>query len=504
MTRGVSAFAAVVLAIVLSIPVAGAAHARRQASTGTPARPQLLAQTPAGALTVPASISIDGSPSTVAADSNGTVYVGLNQKGPGVNTDVGEFDANGNFVRAFAAHLAGFSPLLAVGPDHNVYVWGTLFDPIREYAPGGALVRMIPLPSSIVRLTDLELDAAGNIFATGYDNNGSSYKVFRFDPAGNETASFALGPPGDPLSALAVDPDGTLWAVRQSGDVSVLLHVDGNGRDLKNAPYLGALDGGVKVTDLDFADGRLYSIGLGDPILGPATTRGKVVVSTFTPSGFLVGRVVGPELADYCCHGVLYSVAVVGNRFYATGLDTSKLASALAANDLRPHIGVLANAPVFPEDKDSYPYGKCGGQDFAYATDGTLSIPNQGHTGCDVRFANYGNPCSTGNKADPRSVPEREHHQQACARRCRAVPGRLHRFRRRPVPVRKRPGVRRVDLHESEYPHLGQRLRAQGRHRVVRPERRGRRREHGTPDRGRDGHASGLARGRVIRDPELG
>jgi hypothetical protein len=370
-------------------------------------RPGLLAQTPGSPLTIPDTFSISGSPSTVAADSDGTVYVGLGQRGAGTSSDIAEFDPHGSFVRAFGAHLAGGNPLLAVGPDHNVYAWGTQFDPIREYNPSGALIRTIALPPSIVRLTDLELDGSGNIYATGYDNDGSSWKMFRFDSSGHETAAFAIGPAGDPLISFALDPDGTLWIVRQAGDVSTLAHVDASGRDLKNAPFLGVLDGGSLVRDIDYSEGRLYAIGYGDPVFAPPSVRGKLVVSTFTPSGFLVAKVVGSELSDYCCHDDYYSVAVSGSHVWATGLDTTRLASTRVADDLRPQIGVLANAALFPPSPGSYAGSGCGSGD-SYTPTGppvdTIPIPDAGHTACHIYFANDGNPCSSGNTAEPHAL----------------------------------------------------------------------------------------------------
>jgi hypothetical protein len=413
--RGLLALLTGLVVAVLAVPLAGAekdsavaaryAMARSQSAK----RPPLLAQTPASALTVPDTIPVSGSPSTVAADGDGTVYVGLGQQGAGVKADIAEFDPHGNFVRAFGANLPGGNPILAVGPDHNVYAWAnSTFEPIREYSPSGALVRTISIAPTIVRLTDLELDGAGNIYATGYDNNGSSWKVFKFDSSGNEAAAFAVGPPGDTVFSLAVDPDGTLWVVRQAGDVSVLDHVTPAGQDLRNAPYLGVLDGGSLVRDIDYSDGRLYAIGYGDPVVGAADVRGKVVLSTFSPSGWMISKVVGAELSNYCCHDDYYSVAVAGNHVWATGLDAAALEAKTAGHfvplAVRPQIGALNNAPLYPPHSGSI-YGAICTKGPSYAAlsgpDSVLPIPRSGITGCRTAFYNFGNPCSAGLEAHP-------------------------------------------------------------------------------------------------------
>ena len=397
--------AALIVAVGADAGRLATAAPHRVASAAAAKRPSLLAQTPGSPLTIPDTVSISGSPSTVAADTNGTVYVGLGQQGSGANSDIAEFNPQGNFVRVFGAHLPGGNPLLAVGPDHNVYAWpNSTFEPIREYNPSGTLIHTIAIPATIVRLSDLELDSAGNIYATGYDNNGSSWKVFRFDSSGSETAAFAVGPADDRLISFALDPEGTLWIVRQAGDVSVLYHVDASGRDLKHAPYLGILDGGSLVRDIDYSDGRLYAIGYGDPVFAPPAVRGKVVVSTFTPKGFLVAKVVGSELPDYCCHDDYYSVAISGNHVWATGLDTAKLGSKLSVTALRPQIGVLANSPVFPPSRGSYSGAACGTDWVSDFDTGTISIPNAGHAACTIQYVNSGNPCSAGNSAEPHAL----------------------------------------------------------------------------------------------------
>ncbi len=298
------------------------AQTTTQQTTVTSSSPQVSA-TPGHPLTLPASVPQDRSPNTVAVDSNGTVYVGVGQPkrgGFGPNCDVAEFDAQGNFVRVFHAHLIGNNPYVAVGPDHNVYVWAASnFEPIREYSPAGKLLRTLHPPSTIRSFDDLEVDGSGNIFATGYDNAGSTYKVFRFAHSGHETAAFAVGAAGDPLSGLAVDADGTLWVVRQSGR-SVLLHVDASGHKLATKIRLDAAGQSVKFDDVDFVGGKLWAIGHGDPSLAAPALRNKIVVAAFNPDGSLAGKYVGDQLANYCCPGETYSLAVRGSGVFATGL----------------------------------------------------------------------------------------------------------------------------------------------------------------------------------------
>jgi hypothetical protein len=330
------------------VPILVAACASKHPSMATrsvagTAKQSSLTQAPASPLRLPASIPRPGeSPSSVTVDGSGNIYVGL--RGNSSNTsDVAAFDHAGNFIRVFGAGLYGAVPLVAVGPDHNVYVWATdNFEPIRVYTPEGALVRKIVLPSSVVRLTDLELDSAGKLFATGYDNNGSSWKVFRFDSAGKLAASFTAGPAGDPLVGLAIDPDGTLWVTRHSGD-SVLVHLDADGRELPKGPDLAALAPSISTFDVDAANGLLYIVGFGEAT-APAKEQGKVVLLTLAPGGTLLNEVIADQLANYCCGDDTYTVAVSGSDIWVTGMDTSKLASlSVGAGSLngRPIIGHL-------------------------------------------------------------------------------------------------------------------------------------------------------------------
>ena len=124
-----------------------------------------------GTLALPAALA-GGKVGGIATDaSSGNVYLGVTRD---EDSFVAVYDAKGAFVRHW---LIDNRPLtlrlddfrLAVGPDGNVYVAPQLISStqdelIKVYKPDGTLVRTFGEGSHLFTVTDIEVDAAGNVF----------------------------------------------------------------------------------------------------------------------------------------------------------------------------------------------------------------------------------------------------------------------------------------------------------------------------------------------------
>ena len=188
---------------------------------------------------------------------------------------------------------------------------------------------------------DLELDAAGNIYALvrhngpGFVRGGPPDEVLRIDPGGTITARFALAPEESSgfeteLGGLALAPDGSIW-VTTPLDGKRLIHLAADGSRLPAPP----LDAIVKlksrsVEEVDLAGGLLY-IAAGKP-------NGMIVI---TPEGRLVDRVPGEA----------QQLAIAGTTMYATKLGVAAAgASARGAQSLEDAVAKLQAVNARPPD----------------------------------------------------------------------------------------------------------------------------------------------------------
>jgi hypothetical protein len=229
-----------------------------------------------GTLALPAVLA-GGKVGGIATDAaSGNVYLGVTRD---EDSFVAVYDATGAFVRHW---LIDNRPLtlrlddfrLAVGPDGNVYVAPQLISStqdelIKVYEPDGALVRTFGLGSHLFTVTDIEVDAAGNVFVTSRADVGAGVAddvIVKFNPQGQVVARFApfpgeRGQTGNDLSAVAVAPDGSLWVATRKLHKPIV-HLDSAGKAL-TAPDFELVLPGVNdsVDDVDFAGGRLYASG---------------------------------------------------------------------------------------------------------------------------------------------------------------------------------------------------------------------------------------------------
>lgn len=174
-----------------------------------------------------------GSSSAVAVDHAGHIWVaercGANSCA-GSNVDpIVEFDANGNFIKAFGHGMLLFPHGFFIDRADHIWVTdghvgdGKGYD-VLEFDESGKLLRTLGKPgvSGAGRDTFHEPNAVlvapnGNIFvADGHDPGGSSYRVIKFDKNGKFVKQWG-GKPGtadgqfDCPHALAMDSQGRLF-----------------------------------------------------------------------------------------------------------------------------------------------------------------------------------------------------------------------------------------------------------------------------------------------------
>lgn len=365
-----------------------------------------LVHIPRGTLALPASLG-ERTLSGVAIDGAGNLYAGA--RGSGGNS-VAVFGPDGAYIRDFdiGGITAGFGRDggyhddqldLALGPDGLLYVGqpipnlGAPQDRyISVYTTSGTLVRELePDPDDAkFWIGDLEIDAAGNIYALvrhngpGFVTEGPLDEVLRIDPIGGTiTARFALtreetGAFETELGGLALAPDGSIW-VTTSLDGSRLIHLAADGGRLPSPPLDTIVDlRSRSVEDVDFAGGLLY-VAAGRP-------NGMVAI---TPEGRLVDRVPGEAR----------QLAIAGTTVYATKLGAAAAgASARGGQCCEEAVARLQAVNARPPDKRSgVAAHRCPGVTGNRAdTLVHVQFPAR-TTSCDLVYINYSTPrCSNG------------------------------------------------------------------------------------------------------------
>lgn len=291
-------------ALALSIGGASADAAERLDATG-------VKHIGRGTLTLPA--QLDGAKTGgIASDAAGNVYQGVTR---GEESYVVVYDANGAYVRHWLIDKRSLvlrldDVRLAVGQDGNVYVApqhaSSADETVKVFKPDGTPVRTFGDGSHISNVTDIEVDAAGNVFVTSRARPGDGVPndvVVKFNPAGEVVARFAPfpgnpGQTGNDLAAVAVASDGSLWVGTEKRETPIV-HLSAAGSRLPAPDFVIAIPGvNDDVDDVDFAGGRLYVSGyfgeqrapIGLVVLSP---EGRVQDSTAGRAHYVA---VGPRV----------------------------------------------------------------------------------------------------------------------------------------------------------------------------------------------------------------
>jgi hypothetical protein len=315
------------LAFVLSLGVLAATSASGSAPA-TASRPEAQGTVtkflPGGSLSVPSSLAaglltFDRLSGGIAADTDGTVYVGACASDNSNRIVV--FDRGGHYLRDFRAGNCGTGePVrIAVGPDHLLYATRTgPNNEIGVFDSTGAQVRLLAGIGQYETITarDIDLDAKGNVYVTircescGTDSD----EVVRLSQSGQVTGRWQPLPPpylcnGQCVYGVAPAPDGTVW-VTTNDPKRKLVHLDAQGKPLPDPPHLDVLLPGLMggyIRDVDFANGRLYIVG---------ETKAFAVLM---PDGRLVDSIC----CEHTSTDVNRQVAVSGTSVYVPGIQTS-------------------------------------------------------------------------------------------------------------------------------------------------------------------------------------
>ena len=331
----------------------------------------------------------DGGPAFgLAVGPDGSLFVASQRSG---RARVAVLDPDGRFLRDWQVGdvFDSYEQVLAVGgPEGNVYTAGVaapLPQGIRVFRPDGTPVRAFGGDAGLLRVTDIEVDAAGNVYVTSRAQPSLGIPddvVVRFDPAGNVTGRFAPDP-GNPgtfandLVALAVQDDGTVWVATENERRS-LVRIAPDGTVAPSFDSFAVFPGNNEhVVDLELAEGRLYFSGsFGDGRAGKPQTA-MVVTTT---AGILIDLLAGNA----------ERMAVRGDRVYLAGLVGN---SASANGGLSDVIGVVRTITVKSGGSTSSGYVNCTAGGFSSTSPNRPAVVVGSSTeNCPVTFINRGSP----------------------------------------------------------------------------------------------------------------
>jgi sugar lactone lactonase YvrE len=161
-------------------------------------------------------------PTSVAVDSAGNFYIGLNYQNGANSTLIKEtLQPDGTYILSYIGNLASVYGI-AVDASGNVYatnVLGAGF--VSKFIPSGNTYTETVIYTSPGVLAGLALDASGNLFVP--DEYGNV--IHELTPSGNPTTTtaytvtdFTIGA-GVTAFGIAVDPFGDLYVANTSGDL---------------------------------------------------------------------------------------------------------------------------------------------------------------------------------------------------------------------------------------------------------------------------------------------
>lgn len=321
----------------------------------------------------------------LVAGPDGSLFVAFQRSG---RARVAVLDPDGRFLRDWQVGEV-FDPgeqVLAVGgPEGNVYTAGVaapLPQGIRVFRPDGTPVRAFGGDAGLLRVTDIEVDPAGNVYVTSRARPELGLPddmVVRFDPAGNVTGRFAPDP-GNPgtfandLVALAVQDDGTVWVATENERRS-LVRIAPDGTVAPSFDSFAVFPGNNEhVADLEIFEGRLYFSGsFGDGRAGKPQTAMMVT----TTAGVLLDLFAGTAKR----------MAVRGDRVYLAGL----VGTAARANADGDGIGSVRTFRVRSGVPTTYGGVRCPGRgDAGSELGGSLLV--RADSPCTALFFNRGSP----------------------------------------------------------------------------------------------------------------
>src|SRR5215471_16812153 len=171
--------------------------------------------TPAGSLSTADKVAL--------RQSNGNVYV--IDKGHGV---VVTFNASGSYVSQVGSFSFGGDPDLAVdnsgtASEGNLYVLPE-FGPLSAYDSSGTLLYQLSATpnNNFGDVCGTAVDSSGTLYVADFSNQ----KIYKFDSSGSYLATLNVS---FSLCDIAVDTDGTIWAVQWNQSLHKL---DATGADL--------------------------------------------------------------------------------------------------------------------------------------------------------------------------------------------------------------------------------------------------------------------------------
>ncbi len=341
----------------------------------------------------PIALPDGGVAGALAVGPDGSLYVGVRRVG---DAKVVVLDPDGRFLREWPVDLISevADRAMAVGgPEGNVYTAGPAGTQriatqqpqgIRVFRPDGTPVRTFGDDAGLLEVTDIEVDAAGNVYVTSRarpERGLPDDMVVRYDPAGTLTGRFAPDPGNanqfaNALQALAVGDDGTVWVANSDPD-RPLVRVAPDGTVAAAFDSFRVFPGtNEHLEDLEIVEGRLYFSGsFGDGRAGQPQTA--MVVTT--PTGVLLSLF----------RGTAKRMAVRADRVYLAGLITGT-ATANADGD---GISSVRTTRVTSGGSTSEGFVTCSGGGFAATAPGISAVLiGSSAQNCLVTFVNRGSP----------------------------------------------------------------------------------------------------------------